>query len=179
MHCPKCGNQQTSEEISFCTKCGLAMDDVKELLVPERREVKVKNKNKIDKANRQGLAMMLSGFVLITILAILREFLPIPKIYMIITALVFCIGGVIRMSLPYLFSGNDLTQKKDDSLKDYSETGKLSGEQFSDKSLPEAEYHPPIKVGANNFDTNELVSPSSVTENTTRKLEKKFNENNN
>ena len=173
MHCPRCGHQQNSDEIRFCTKCGLEMSDVKELLAPALRETKTKRKSEINKATRQGLMMIFSGFVLILILAILRDFFTVTKSLFAVSVLIFIIGGAIRMSMPSLFGGNDLT-KSDDLPESDLETNKLPGEQFFGKSLSEAEYRPPVNFSAKKYDTNELVTPSSVTEVTTRNLEKEF-----
>ncbi len=177
MHCPRCGYQQNSDEIHFCTKCGLAISNVKELLAPEIHGIKKKRKSANNKALRQGLAMMLFGFVMITMLAILRDHLDIPKSFITISALVFCIGGVIRMCAPYLFGANSFADGKADLSRHNLETSKLSGGKISGKTLPEAEFHPLINLGANNFDTSELIPISSVTEVTTRELEKNFKRN--
>ena len=53
MHCPRCGHQQNSDEIRFCTKCGLEISDVKELLAPERRQKKANRKDEINRATRR------------------------------------------------------------------------------------------------------------------------------
>ncbi|CAN5161071.1 hypothetical protein BH20ACI1_BH20ACI1_21990 [soil metagenome] len=174
MHCPRCGHQQNSDEIRFCTKCGLEIGDVKDLLAPELRQTKAQRKSELNKATRQGMIMIFSGFVVILILAILRDFFTVPKSLFAVAVLIFIIGGAIRMSLPSLFGGNNLAESKDDLPQHDLETNKSTGEQFSDKSLPEAEFHPPVDFGTKKFDTNELFAPSSVTEDTTKKLEKEF-----
>jgi uncharacterized membrane protein YvbJ len=51
MHCPRCGHQQKLEKTSFCTKCGLEMSDVKELLTSEQSEKKEKRKSEIKKSD--------------------------------------------------------------------------------------------------------------------------------
>jgi hypothetical protein len=174
MHCPRCGHQQNSLESHFCTKCGLEISDVKELLAPELSETKAKKKNEINKANRQGMMMVFAGFALILVLAILRDFFTVPKSLFALTVLIFIIGGAIRMSFPSLFKRNGFIKKNKETLGKDLETNELSGEQFADKSLPEAEFRPPVDFGLKNYDTNELISPSSVTEHTTRKLKKEF-----
>jgi len=172
MHCPQCGFEQTSDEIRFCTKCGLEISDVKALLTPELRKRKAKRKSETNKAQRQGFTMVLFGLIVVMILAILREFLPVPKAVMLVALLIFMVGGMIRMVSPYIFGANDSAEGKDDSLEDDSNITKLSGEKFYAKSLPEAEFRPPVTFGKQNYDTNELISPPSVTEDTTRRLKK-------
>ena len=176
MHCPRCGHQQNSDDIRFCTKCGLEVGDVKELLAPELREIKAKRKSENNKATRQGMMMVYAGFAVILILAVLRDFVAIPKFLFAVIVLIFIIGGAIRMAMPSLFGSNNLKEGKDDSLEYSAETNELQSAQFPAKSLPEAQYHVPVNFGAKSFDTNDLAAPPSVTENTTRKLEKEFQE---
>ncbi len=174
MHCPRCGQQQTSDEIRFCTKCGLEISDVKDLLAPETVQTKTQRKRANNKAARQGMMLVFSGFILILILAILRDFVTIPKSLFAVTVLIFIIGGAIRMSLPSLFGGNDVKENKDDWRERNLETNELPNGQIFDKSLPEAEYRQPLNFGATKYDTNELVAPASVTEDTTRRLAKEI-----
>ena len=79
MHCPRCGQLQNSDEIRFCTKCGLEIGDVKELLAPQIRKSEAQRKSENKKAARQAMIMIFSGFVVILILAILRDFVAVPK----------------------------------------------------------------------------------------------------
>ncbi len=171
MHCPKCGHQQSSDKIRFCTKCGLEMSNVKNLLAPELRITKENRKSEANKARRQGMIMMFSGFTLIIIFAALSEFFPLPKAFALLM-LLFMVGGAFRMSMPSLFRNNDLAESDNDLPESDFEIDKLASGQVLEKSLPEAEYRPPVNFGKQNFDTNELVSPSSVTENTTKLLKK-------
>jgi hypothetical protein len=174
MHCPRCGHQQNSDEIRFCTKCGLEISDVKALLAPERVGIKAQRRSENQKAARQGLMLVFSGFAVILILAMLRDFYAVPKFLFALTVLIFIIGGAVRMSMPSLFGSNKRANGENDLREAGFETNKLKGEQFFDKSLPEAEYRPPVNFGAKVYDTNDLAAPLSVTENTTRQLEKEF-----
>ena len=150
------------------------MSDVKELLAPELHQKKAKRKSAATKAARQGMTLVFSGFVVILILAILRDFFPVPKSLFAIAVLIFIIGGAIRMAMPSLFGNHISTDGTDDWREADLETNKLTGGKFPQKFLPEAEYRPPINFGAKIYDTNELLAPASVTEDTTRPLEKEF-----
>jgi len=35
MHCPKCGQQQVSDEMRFCSRCGFALGIVTELILTQ------------------------------------------------------------------------------------------------------------------------------------------------
>lgn len=170
MHCPRCGHRQNSDEIRFCAKCGFELSDVKQLLNSGSGEKKIKRKNEQRRATRQGFVMIIVGLGIAMILGGLREFFTIPKIAIMLPLFVFMIGGMLRMILPAFSDESNSDEENIDSFINDLETSELSGEQFSAKILPEAEYRPPVDFGAKNYDTNELVAPSSVTEDTTRKL---------
>jgi ribosomal protein L37E len=172
MHCPRCGHQQNADKIRFCTKCGFEMSNVKELLTSELSETKAK-KREIAKARRQGMIMMISGFGLILLFAGVREFYPLPKFIALFMLFIMFLGA-IRMAMPSFFGKDNLTDIDNDLEEIDSEIDKLFGGQVSDKTLPEAEYRPPLDFETKTFDTNELLEPASVTENTTRKLKKEL-----
>ena len=171
MHCPRCGHQQNSDNIRFCTKCGLEISDVKELLTSEPG--KTKEKQERIKARRQGMIIIFASFAFIIIFAGLREFYPLPK-FIALLALLVMIGGAFRASMPALFGTNSLSKEFDDLPDEDLETGKLAGGNLSNKSLPEAEFRPSPDFETRTFDTNELKVPVSVTENTTRELKKEI-----
>lgn len=173
MHCPKCGHKQNSEQIRYCAKCGLDLKDFKNLLRFGSEDLKEQRRKNQRKASKQGFIMIFLGLSLVMILGALREFFPIPKIVIMLPLLVFMIGGVLRMMLP-AFSDKPsiLTDENVDSFASDSETRRLSGENGFDKILPEAQYQPPIDFNVSDYDTNELVSIPSVTEDTTKNLKK-------
>ncbi len=170
MRCPQCSQQLTSDKIRFCTRCGFALNDVTELLVPNSHEIKGERKNKIGKGVRQGLALFLFGLVLISVLAILRDMDIVPQIFVKIAALVFCVGGAVRMAYPFLYGEGVSYKKKDVSLEYEAATQSLVGANAAGNLLPQAQGSPLIIFGARNYDTAEILQPSSVTENTTKLL---------
>lgn len=174
MHCPRCGHRQNSDEISFCAKCGLDISDVRNLLASGTGETKAKRKKQQRKATRQGFLMILVGLALVMILGALREYFPVPKIIIVLPLLVFMFGGMIRMILPTLADESNSKEEKIDALLNNLETNNLASGQVSDKTLPEAQYQPPIGFGGKNYDTNELVQVPSITEETTKRLKKEF-----
>lgn len=176
MHCPQCGHEQSSGKIRFCTRCGFALDDVKELLLPNSREIKEKKKSKIGKGIRQGLALFLFGLVLVAFLAMLSEVNFVPRIFVNIAALVFCMGGVVRMAFPFLYGEDSAHEKKDISLEYEETTQSLTGANVTGNLLPQAQSSPFITFGARNYDTVEILQPSSVTETTTKLLKNDYPE---
>lgn len=173
MHCPQCGQQQNSDKIRFCTKCGLDLSEVKDLLTFGAKE-KIKRKNAQNKAVRQGFVMIIAGLAIAMILGALHENVYIPKIAIILPLVFFMLGGVLRMVLPVFSGESNLEGEKNDSFINDLKTSKLKGEQISEKKLPEAEFSPPLEFSVKKYDTNELAAPPSVIEETTRQLEKEF-----
>lgn len=189
MHCPRCGHQQNSDKTSFCTKCGLAIGDVKEMLIPESHknkenrfwemllpelhETNKKNKNLL-KIVGQGVGLIVFGLVLTLILEILQDLNIIPKVFVKIAFFAFLVAGILRMCIPFLFSENILSDKKEASLENDEAEKNPTNKNPTEKSLPEAEYRPPLDFEIRKFDTNELVTPASVTEHTTKHLKEKL-----
>lgn len=170
MHCPQCGHGQNSDEISFCTKCGFEISDVKILLNSKSGETKAERQNERRKAAIQGFVMVMVGLGLVVILSALREFFSIPKFVIYLPFIFLMIGGVLKMALPFLSDTSNSTKGKTDSFANNPETGKFSGNQVSGKSLPAGQIQSPISFGENKYNTNELLVPISVTEETTRQL---------
>lgn len=190
MHCPQCGHRQTSDKTSFCTKCGLALGDVKKILVPELQENKDKNlwdslvpelSETVEKRGEkhwkivsQGVGLIVFGLVLTFVLELLQDFNIIPKIVVKIAFIGFLVAGLLRIFIPFLFAGNLMSGKKETLHENDLATSSLTNNSPTDKSLPEARYHPPLDPGAKNYDTGQIVQPTSVTENTTKNLKKEL-----
>jgi hypothetical protein len=149
------------------------MSNVKDLLTSELSETKANRKSEIIKARKQGMIIIFSSFAFIILFAAVREYYPVPKAIALL-ALLFMMGGAFRMSMPSFFGTSDPVNGNKDLPEYEPETNKLSGEKVSDKTLPEAEYRPPLDFETKTLDTNELLEPASVTENTTRKLKKEL-----
>lgn len=168
MDCPRCCHPQASDNLRFCTRCGFELNDVKESLVPDSREIKRKKKGKIVKGVKQGVAMMLFGFVLVSVLAILRDMGFVPQVFIKIATLIFCVGGTVRMGFAFI-SGIDMTGEKT-SLQYSPAPNTLTGANVSSGSLPQAQIFPLISLPTRGFDTTELVEPPSVVDDTTKSL---------
>lgn len=145
------------------------MNGIKEILVPESR--KSKNlKKKLQKSFIQGVALIILGFALSMIFAVLYDFDLVPKNFAKLAALGFCVLGMIRIGLPFLSRENFLPEKKIALSEPETAVDNLIETNLSGKSLPEAQYSPPINFAAKNYDTAELAATPSVTENTTKRL---------
>lgn len=169
MHCPQCGLQQVSGNVHYCRACGFSLSGVKELVLPDERAAKAE-KTRFTTAFNQGLGLMLISLVSAIILTLLQDANLIPQIYVKIVAAFFILAGLMRMFYPYIV-GKNLERREQATLFDEADvqlkTGKLPF------SLPESQSIPVSDFGSRRLDTAEMVQPPSVTENTTKLLDKR------
>jgi hypothetical protein len=178
MFCPQCGQQQVTGVVRFCSRCGFPLDGVIQLLgnggmlpvyrspdepvqiSPRRRGVK------------QGGLLFLSGAVIVPILGILYSFSDV-MLFGILTALaaIICfVGGPFRMLYAALFE-----EPAPSPQHMYGPPPMAAPPQFSPPRHNTALPPPPARSTSGWRDrpnTAELVNPPSVTENTTRLLDK-------
>jgi hypothetical protein len=174
MFCPHCGQQQTTDVVRFCSRCGFPLDGVIYLLhnggvlpagyqgpteiSPRRRGV------------RQGGILLLSGMLVLPLLGVFSSWTggPFIEILMAIAAIICFVGGPLRMIYAALFEEG---------------APKRIGPPYAPPANPVPAF-PPRNLGAlpppmpkqtagwRRPTTAELAQPPSVTENTTRLLEK-------
>jgi hypothetical protein len=162
MYCPKCGQQQISDEMRFCSRCGLALSGLADWLaggnLPAQRnmEVEVSPASPRRKGIKRAAKLMFFSAVLfpifIAISVAVDEGGP-----MIIPILVFFVS-LVMMLYARLFS---------DKTAPVTNQTTLSGSTPS--TLP-----PATSIPINSrpqVRTNELAQPPSVTDHTTRLLD--------
>jgi hypothetical protein len=178
MYCPQCGQQQTSGAVRFCSRCGFPLDGVIQLLgtggllplyhqsdepvpiSPRRKGVK------------QGAILLLSGAVIVPILGVLASFsnAAFPQILAALAAIICFIGGPFRMLYAALFEEGAPRR-----IPAYGPTPPVAvPQQFGPPRQPGALPPPPARAPSawRKPNTAELANPPSVTENTTRLLDK-------
>lgn len=179
VYCPRCGQEQISNEVRFCSRCGFVMTGMSDIvlqggipqqvlpgapkpLTPRRRGLK------------QGGGMFLLGVVMVPILLILSQLLRFSEEVAGLAAVVLFLGGIVRMIFALLFeSGNPAEKTLEDNV--YETAQKFLKKQPAANALPPSQsipvenYAPPR--AANWRDTNDL-EPSSVTDPTTKFLPK-------
>ncbi|HJS24826.1 MAG TPA: zinc ribbon domain-containing protein [Pyrinomonadaceae bacterium] len=169
MYCPNCGQQQISEEMRFCSRCGLALSGLAEWLAGDRRPAKRVDKEPVAAASprRKGMrraakVMFVSGvlfFIFLVISLAIEHGGP-----MVIPFAVFFVG-LVMMLYARLFSAK--TAPVPDQVAQTSALNSTTARS----SLPPASNIPVPGVGRQQVRTNELAQPPSVTENTTRLLD--------
>ena len=170
MYCPKCGQQQISEEMRFCSRCGLALSGLAEWLgggrvLPAKRkeDSQVHPMSKRRKGIRRAAKLMFFSGALLPIFVIISiaEGDGGP---MVVPFILFFISLTL-MLYARLFSDNSAPE-----INHAAQTSALrSPETYG--SLPPATNMPIPAAGRQQVRTNELAQPPSVTENTTRLLD--------
>lgn len=176
MYCPRCGQEQVSAELRFCSRCGLPLNLVAEVVahngtLPQLDEI-YKSKGLLTRSN--GLKFGLVWFLLFTFLLTPLIAVADGEEIVAITAILGFVGGILIMLFSFLFlkkepkstSTAELNQGLRESasyLRGSAGKGSLPPQQ----SQPASSYMPP--AGSWQSDTNDL-QPTSVTEETTKLL---------
>src|SRR5688572_19525244 len=182
MHCPKCGQQQVSDEMRFCSRCGFALGIVTELLVtggtlPERQAEPFAGKiTGRKRGKRLGLLLMITGIVLAMIGGMIQEGIdPLNtpglagKLLLFLPAIIIGVAGLVRFLYAWLLETNVESATSPVLPRSAAMKGALNGHDYV--ALPVSHSVPAASFSAKRGDTREMVNPPSVTENTTRLLE--------
>lgn len=180
MFCPRCGQEQISEETRFCSRCGFLLVGVSELIAsggtPLQNLSLAKEKKSTPRKRglKQGLFIFLLTFLVVPILSIITIAANAEPFIVAAAAILLSVGGLLRAIYALMFESNDPTDK---TLEEnvFNTAQNLLNKKESKAALPPQQidpastYVPPV-VG-NWRDTNDLKSPTSVTEDTTKLLE--------
>lgn len=162
MYCPNCGQQQLSDEMRFCSRCGLALSGLAEWLAggglsaQHKLDVQISPASPRRKGIRRAAKLMFFSGVLFPIFLIISIAIDEPG-PLAIPFIVFFIS-LAMMLYARLFSETNAP---------------IIQTTFNSTSAPG--YLPPatsIPINARQqVRTNELAQPPSVTEHTTRLLD--------
>lgn len=181
MHCPRCGQQQVSEEIKYCSRCGFPLGLVSEILanggfLPQLADLNKKGKKFLTR--NFGLKISLLWFLVICfILVPLAAITKAPgNVVAGLSIIGFC-GTLFLAALSFLFlpkPDKSLPQQNDYPAENTAPQF-LRGNQAQtalppQTSQPVSSYVPPAGSWKAP-ETGDLV-PSSVTEGTTKLLQK-------
>jgi hypothetical protein len=180
MFCPQCGQQQVTGHIRFCSRCGFPMDGVIQLLghggiLPIYRDpddpASISPRRK---GVKQGGMLLLSGAVIVPILAMFASFVNATflEILAALAAIICFIGGPLRMLFAALFE-----EGAPRPFRPYGPPAPpmhMPPQQFPQPVQRPVLTPPPARPqgGWRRPNTAELANPPSVTENTTRLLDK-------
>jgi MFS family permease len=185
MHCPKCGQQQVSDEMRFCSRCGFALGIVTELILtggtlPEREpESFTARFSGRKRGKRLGLLFMLTAMLLAIIAGIIHDSLATDplntpglagKLLLFLPAIIIGVAGFVRFLYAWLLETN--IESETSSILPGNMARKSALNIAADPiSLPASHSVPAASFGAKRGDTTEMVNAPSVTENTTKLLD--------
>lgn len=186
MHCPKCGQQQVSDEMRFCSRCGFPLGIVTEVVshggtLPEREaETSATPLTSRQRGKRLGLLLLLTGIVLAIIAGIIndsRTASDLPPLGLGPTLLIFGPGiiclvmGFVRFLYAVMLEPKTPRKVSSPLPKDKVESSQLDPDERY-PALPASRGVPVTEFGGRRLNTSETVNvPPSVTENTTKLLD--------
>lgn len=182
MYCPRCGEEPVSDNLRFCNRCGLPLGLVSEVLdnggtLPNLDQVLQKNKFF---TRKNGVFVSIFWFILFVpfgaaFLGFLGgdELAGISAIFGVFSSLL-----ILLFSLFFLGKSTNENDLPAISQSQQSVPHNLTGQNTNQNALPPQQtqsaqdYVSPKAGGWKAPDTGDLVSPGSVTENTTKLLRK-------
>lgn len=194
MYCPRCGHEQTSNEIRYCSRCGFALVNVSMLLanngalpiVSPAEDLPVKSRRQ--RGIKQGALLWFIGAVLVPMVSVTMRNVPDGgKVVSLIAILTF-LTGFLRMLYSVLFLSNSpepVRPRKNlnEIIEKVNEVGhskqkaKFAGTHKAKSALPPTSATTARISAFTNRNTGELIPvspptpPASITDHTTRLLE--------
>lgn len=178
MFCVRCGQQQASDSIRFCSRCGFPMEGAMVVLshggmLPQYPVTEDPEPSPRKRGVKQGALLFLLGAVLVPVLAAFASFVPgriglAFEFFAVVASILCFVGGPLRM----LFAG-------------IFEEGAAHRPFIPQSAYVPPPIPPPVRVSAlppasanpagawrQRPQTAEMVQPPSVTDSTTRLLDK-------
>lgn len=177
MYCPKCSQEQISEEVRFCSRCGFSIAAVRDLvasgnvLMAPGSGAQTDPRSCGQKAVRRGAWIMLGSLAFTLFVALLTAMDDDFAVLLLLPFLGF-IFGLLNVFYGAFFA--DKRALKRAAAK--SQAGLMMPGQVGthprSPELPPARMTPVESFTAKRGETAEMIQPrGSVTENTTRLLE--------
>ena len=181
MYCPRCGQEQATDSMRFCSRCGFAMEGTMHVLAhggmlpiyqPPPGEKTISPRRK---GVKQGALLILIGAILVPIFAVMAGFAPgrldnLFGFFAALSAVICFLGGPLRMLFAAVFEeGAPPTQFM--SQMNYK-TPAQAIPQARVSALPPAPAVNPAGQWRQRPQTAEINPPSSVTDSTTQLLDR-------
>ena len=179
MHCPRCGQQQVSQETRFCSRCGFLLTGIAQVIdndgiVPQQRGSFFAPGSPRRRGVKQGAFVALLALLIVPLVAMLSMAVRLGPGIAGFTAVLLTVGGLLRIVYALMFEsgipGGKTLEEKVLSGTPILAGKEKAGELPPARSIPVHAYSPP--PGAGNWrDTNDLApTPGSVTDGTTKLL---------
>lgn len=178
MFCPQCSQEQISPETKFCSRCGLPLNLISEILInggtlPQLAEL---NQKKPFFTRRNGLVFSLFWFVFfVLLLAPLFGIIDVDELGAA-AAVIGTMGGFLWLLISFFLLPKTVktSQLRGQDVNNFNQTA-LGGNFQSALPPPQTQTAQSYHAPANQWkvpETGELARPNSVTEGTTKLLEK-------
>jgi hypothetical protein len=176
MFCPKCSQQQVSETVRYCSRCGFLLEGVSALVVSGGQlpmhyaQAASRELSPRSKGVRQGAMLMLSTILIVPIVAVLTVTLNIvPEIFVPLVSILCFIGGLLRMLYALLMEDAN-PPIESAPFNAYAPPVPQQLEGAKPLASARASFTP-MQAWNPRPNTAEIFTPPSVTENTTRLLQ--------
>lgn len=174
MYCPQCGQQQVSDELRFCSRCGFQLGGVTQLLATggELPGLYKGDNKKLRSPRAQGVRQ---GMMVIFIAMVLIPLSELFKPHGEILPVTLMMAGLMRILYAAIFQEGSMRRKKlDGASSPYVPPAlprQMSVEGERGGALPPAQSVPVSGYSVRRVETAEIAQPSSVTEHTTKLLD--------
>ena len=180
MYCPRCGQQQATDSMRFCSRCGFPMEGAMQILayggmLPPQYQTPAGEKtiSPRRKGVKQGALLMLIGAILVPVLGVMAGFAPgrldnVFGFFAALSAIICFLGGPLRMLFAAIFEEGAPTPQ---FIGSSSYAPQMSPPQPARVSaLPPPAVNP--TASWRRPQTAEIMQPPSVTDHTTKLLQK-------
>jgi hypothetical protein len=175
MFCPKCGQQQSSEGVRCCSRCGFQLEAVKELLATDgvpTAEAHMPQRSARNRGIRQGIMLMLLTAFIVPATVLLAKLGILPKELIALAAVICAVGGFMRFMYALILEDGAKSGKPALPASNQAVMPSYLSAGATPSALPPHESIPVEQQGRRRKETAEMAQPPSVTENTTRLLDK-------
>jgi hypothetical protein len=169
MFCPKCSQQQASDQVRFCSRCGFQLARVAELIandgvIPAPKEMRqTRELSPRDKGIRGGMQLIFLSIVLLPIFFGLS--IPVDNPAPLIVPVTVFLAGLVLRIYAKMFS-DEFVETTDVPRRDFDSSRNPSALP-PQQSIPISDYIPPRTR------TAEMIQPPSVVEGTTKLLDER------
>ncbi len=153
MFCPKCGHQQVSDDIRFCARCGLSLGIVTDMVV------NTGNQLQREKRELTGIALMMAAILMLLNFIIVFGTVTLPHLANPVSFWIWLSFVLSSLLVSGFGLANLIRSGFFKRLKERQARMMMSPERVDQVSQAEA--------------IPRLVEPASVTEMTTRELQRK------
>ncbi|HEV2915387.1 MAG TPA: zinc ribbon domain-containing protein [Pyrinomonadaceae bacterium] len=176
MYCPRCSQQQVSDDVRFCSRCGFKLGVVADLLRTDGAAVKGKGGGGAASAVPTLIALTMLFLSLLAVAASLTYLGPQSSqmrtfaIFITVISFIFLLSTSPWRLFRKLFS-EDIQYAKADHPASQAAPGSIRQASWpAETALPPAQTLPIAGFSPQRVNTAEMIQPPSVTEHTTKLL---------